>query len=147
MRNSKKLIEEEPVWKRRRREGRIKARRTKMWIALGCVLAAAVLAFFVFSYARGLGATRKKAQKPSPHHGIAQVVDKRVERLGSKTERVLIFHVGSGTARKVVDEATFDSMKKGQRVVLSYDANYLTGMPTKIYGWEPYKEAKPAGAK
>lgn len=140
MKNRKEINESEPGWKKRRREEQIQARKTKLWIAIGVAAGILALGFLIFTTVRaGIDSTPKKQVKKNIVHGIARVKDKKIEKVDNKTKRIIIFSVGSFTAKKEVSEATYNKMKKGDEVMLAYEANRYTGMPDYVQGWKPFK--------
>lgn len=150
MKNRKNNIESEPVWKKRRREERIQARKTKLWIVLGVAAAVIVMGFLVYAQVRAfIGSNKSEKKETTIYRGIARVKDKLVEEKDGKTTRKIIFHIGNWDVSKDVDEATYNKLKKGEEVMLSYETDYLTGRPKDIRGWEPLQleepPAEPAG--
>jgi hypothetical protein len=143
--NRKKIIEEEPVWKKRRREMRSQARKSRLWMLLAGVGIAAVAALIIFSVVRGArGRAARKPEKTKPSHAIAHVQDKRIVQKDGKTQRVISFHIGPWLVDKAVNERDYSSLRKGEEVFLSYDTDPASGAPI-VRSWEPYRPKPPGG--
>lgn len=144
MKNRKNMVNEEPLWKKRRKEEQLAARKSRLWIVLIVILMAVVLAFMIYALMRGLRPSKVKETAVSKHT-ISQIVDKVTVQQNGKTERYIVFRVIGKTMRKSVDQKTFDSLEKGKEVLLTYDEDYM-GCPKAILGWSPIKFAKPVEA-
>jgi flagellar biosynthesis/type III secretory pathway M-ring protein FliF/YscJ len=138
------LLDSEPAWKKRRREGAKGEKKTKLWVVLSLVGGVLVLAFMIFMMVRPLTEKPEKV-KEKPSEGRAVVVKKIVENKDGKTHRYVEFSRGKALIRWDTDESNFNTLKEGQEVLLEYKASPLTGDPLKVYGWHPWVVAKPDG--
>lgn len=144
MKNRKNVLEEEPTWKKRRREMRKEALKSKMWMVIGAVVVAAVVVFMGYVVVRSMRPRiPKQLAKGKPIHAIARVTDKRVDRESGKTERWVSFRVGRFTVDQKVDEGKYDSLQKGQDVLMSYHLDPATRQP-RIKDWKPYEDSSAA---
>ncbi len=141
MKNRKNLLEEEPVWKKKRREELRQVRIHQIWLACLIIAAVAVVVLMSYRYILVNNAPAKAKNDGNPSHkGIARVMDKVTDQSSGKVKYTVVFSILGGQTRWDVDRKIFDSIQKGQKGVLSYDIDEITGRPTRIYGWEKIKQ-------
>jgi len=151
MRNPK-LLQEEPAWKKRRRELRSLERKAKLWKALWVFLGLVAAAFVITFSARGL-LPRHNRQRAKPLKGepaLARVVAKRVETKDGKTRRIVSFRFGRWRVPKVVDQAAYNSLEVGREFLITYttdpdtaEMNVVRWEVPKLVGSSPPKKAAP----
>ena len=148
MGTKRKKLDEDPAWKKRRRELDRAMRRAKMWKILGWTLGVAALALYVGLSIRGALLPVKKPNqvKQKPRQGIAKVVGKHTASANGREEYYVTFHVGRWTTDSKVDRAKYDSLKKGQEVLLRYDVSGIADA-VRVRDWEPVKLAKPMSSE
>ncbi|MEN6371052.1 MAG: hypothetical protein ABFD64_03480 [Armatimonadota bacterium] len=142
MKNRKNIVNEEPLWKKRRRERQIEAQKSRRWVAVVVILIVAALVLMIYGMVRGLRPSKVKKAAAAPKHTLSQIVDKEIIQQNGKIDRYVVFRVIGKKMRKSVDQKTFDSLEKGKEVLLTYDEDYM-GNPKEIRGWSQPKFVKP----
>jgi hypothetical protein len=148
LKNRKNIIDDEPLWKKRRREEAKEARKSKLWTVGIAATIVVVLGFMVWVMVYRPWVSQKNEPRPKPQSGLATVVDKTIEQKDGKTVQHIVFKMGDDIEiQKEVDAKAFDSVNKGQEFLLTYEISSFSGAPTKILSWKVPKYAKPVGSK
>ncbi|HOK54918.1 MAG TPA: hypothetical protein PLU88_00315 [Armatimonadota bacterium] len=139
------VIDSEPAWKKRRRENAVQSRKKKFWTIIGVAGAVVVVGFMIFMMVRGGLSSGADNEKTEHHLGIARVIEKNEikDKSGKITGREIVFKVARGEARKRVNQETFDSLQMNDEVLLTFDVDKFSGLPSKAIKWEPIKPAAP----
>lgn len=140
------VLENEPAWKKRRREGAHQEKKAKRWVVLALAGGVLVVALMLFMMLRG-GPDKIDKVKPRSVDGHAKVEKKTIEHdKEGKLHRYIDFSVGQSKVRWDAGEKDYDALKVGQEVLLEYDANMYTEAPVHVRSWHPWVVAKPTGS-
>ena len=109
--------------------------RIKLAIIIG-VIAAFFVLFNILLVRAILKPSRLSGTKQKEEHGIAHVQAKQVITKEGKVTRRIVFRFGKYLVPKDVDSRTFDSLKKNDRLLMTYVINPDTFQP-EVRKWEP----------
>lgn len=139
MKTQKKQIEEQPGWKKRRKDLQSEIRKAMFWKIGGYAAIALVAAFFIWVNVHASLVTQKEKAKVETRHGLGVVEKLQIVQKNGKPEQIVQFKIGKVIVKRAVDAKTYDSMKTGQEYRLTYQVEAGNEYPTKIVDWSPVK--------